>query len=63
MDEYEANFMELSHFVVDLDMTNDIWKCRMFENNLRGEIKTPILVGLFFGYDRCVKSACTGGDT
>lgn len=59
MDEYEAKFRELSHFTVDLDMTNEIRKYRMHENGLRDEIKMAVSVGLFSGYSRCVESART----
>lgn len=57
VDEYEAKFRELSYFAVDLDMTNEIRKCRMFENGLRDEIKTAVSAGLFSEYSRCVESA------
>lgn len=59
MDEYEVKFNELSHFTLDMDRNNDIHKCRMFEDGLRDEIKTPVAVGLFSEYSRCVKSVCT----
>lgn len=48
VDEYEAKFRKLSHFGVDLDMTNEIRKYRIFENGLRDEIKTSVAAGLFF---------------
>lgn len=47
LDKYKSKFKELLHFTVDWDMTNEIWKCRMFETVLRDAIKTPVCIDLF----------------
>lgn len=58
VNEYEAEFRILSHFVVTY-MPYEIRKCRKFENGLRDEIRSSLVSSLFNEYNKYVESART----
>lgn len=57
VDEYDQKSCTLCHFVVNLDISNKERCCRMFENGLRDEIRTPVVASIHSQYNKCAESA------
>lgn len=59
MDTYEQKFKTLCHYSVNLDMSNEKRRYRMYEKDLRDEIIFMVANSLHTRYHKCMESSGT----